>query len=58
VIASIAFHNFKALRSASVRLERFNLLIGPNGSGKSSLIEGIAVCGVGGGDAVRDARRL
>ena len=41
VIASIAFHNFKALRSASVRLERFNLLIGPNGSGKSSLIEGI-----------------
>lgn len=41
MIASIAFHNFKALRSASVRLERFNLLIGPNGSGKSSLIEGI-----------------
>lgn len=41
MIASIAFHNFKALRSASVRLERFNLLIGPNGSGKSSLIDGI-----------------
>lgn len=41
MIDSIAFHNFKALRSASVRLERFNLLIGPNGSGKSSLIEGI-----------------
>lgn len=41
MIASIAFHNFKALRSAAVRLERFNLLIGPNGSGKSSLIEAI-----------------
>jgi predicted ATPase len=41
VIASVAFRNFKALRSAQVMLGRFNLLIGPSGSGKTSLIEAI-----------------
>jgi predicted ATPase len=41
VIASVAFRNFKALRSASVRLAPFNLLIGPNGSGKTSLIQAL-----------------
>lgn len=41
VIASIAFRNFKALRNAQIRLERFNLVIGPNGSGKSSLMESL-----------------
>lgn len=39
VIASIAFRNFKALRSTSLSLAPFNLVIGPNGSGKSSLLE-------------------
>lgn len=41
MIASVAFRNFKALRSASVRLEPFNLVLGPNGSGKTSLIESL-----------------
>lgn len=41
MIASIAFRNFKALRSTSLALAPFNLLIGPNGSGKSSLIQAL-----------------
>lgn len=41
MIASVAFRNFKALRSARVELLPFNLLIGPNGSGKSSLIQAV-----------------
>lgn len=41
VIASIQFRHFKALRSASLSLQPFNLLIGPNGSGKTSLIQAI-----------------
>ena len=41
VIASIAFRNFKALRSTQVALAPFNLVIGPNGSGKTSLIEAV-----------------
>jgi predicted ATPase len=41
VIASVAFRNFKALRSTSLALTPFNLVIGPNGSGKTSLIEAL-----------------
>ena len=41
VIASVAFRNFKALRSARLELAPFNLVIGPNGSGKSSLIQAL-----------------
>jgi len=41
VIASIQFRRFKVLRSASLQLEPFNLVIGPNGSGKTSLIQAI-----------------
>lgn len=41
MIASIAFRNFKALRSTRVQLTPFNLVIGPNGSGKTSLIEAL-----------------
>jgi len=41
VIASVAFRNFRALRSARLELGLFNLLIGPNGSGKTSLIDAI-----------------
>jgi predicted ATPase len=41
MIAAVHFRNFKALRSAAVRLEPFNLFIGPNGSGKTSLIEAL-----------------
>ncbi len=41
MIASVAFRNFKALRSAQLELQPFNLVIGPNGSGKSSLIQAL-----------------
>jgi predicted ATPase len=41
VITSVAFRNFKALRSARVELAPFNLLIGPNGAGKTSLIQAL-----------------
>ena len=41
MIAAVHFKNFKALRSAAVRLEPFNLFIGPNGSGKTSLIQAL-----------------
>lgn len=41
MIASIAFHRFRALRDTRVALEPFNLVVGPNGSGKTSLIESI-----------------
>ena len=41
MIASVAFRNFKALRSTSLRLSPFNLVIGPTGSGKSSLIQAV-----------------
>ena len=41
MISTVHFKNFKALRSAAVRLTPFNLVIGPNGSGKTSLIEAL-----------------
>ena len=41
MIAAIHFRDFKALRSASVRLGAFNLLVGPSGSGKTSLLQAI-----------------
>ncbi len=59
VIASIAFHRFKALRQTRIELQPFNLVIGPNGSGKTSLIESIltlrrlAAFPVAGGEAVQ-----
>ena len=41
MIAAVHFRNFKALRSAAVKLGPFNLLIGPSGSGKTSLIQAL-----------------
>lgn len=41
MISAVQFRNFKALRSAAVKLGPFNLLIGPSGSGKTSLIQSL-----------------
>jgi len=41
MIAAVHFRNFKALRSAAVKLTPFNLVLGPNGSGKTSLIQAL-----------------
>ena len=41
MIAAVHFRNFKALRSAAVRMAPFNLVLGPNGSGKTSLIQAL-----------------
>ncbi len=41
MLAAVHFKNFKVLRSATLRLEPFNLVIGPNGSGKTSLIQAL-----------------
>jgi predicted ATPase len=41
MIAAVHFSNFRALRSAAVKLAPFNLVIGPNGSGKTSLIQAL-----------------
>ena len=45
MIASIAFYNFKALRSTRIALTPFNLVIGANGSGKTSLLEAVGRLG-------------
>lgn len=39
MIKSIHFHNFKALRDATLPLGRFTLIVGPNGSGKSTAMQ-------------------
>ncbi|MFZ5495888.1 MAG: AAA family ATPase [Verrucomicrobiota bacterium] len=41
MIAAVQFRNFKALRSAAVKLAPFNLVLGPAGSGKTSLIQAL-----------------
>jgi predicted ATPase len=41
MITAVQFRNFKALRSAALRLEPFNLFIGPSGSGKTSFIQAL-----------------
>jgi len=41
VLASVSFRNFKALRSAQLKLGACNLVLGPSGSGKTSLIEAV-----------------
>jgi predicted ATPase len=38
---TVAFDNFKALRSATLPLQPFTLLVGPNGSGKSTALQAI-----------------
>jgi recombinational DNA repair ATPase RecF len=55
MISSVAFRNFKALRSARQQLTPFNRVVGPNGSGKTSLLEAILAEGK---RLRRDPRRL
>jgi hypothetical protein len=41
MIDRVTFRNFKALRHASIDLERLTVLVGPNASGKTSVLEGL-----------------
>lgn len=41
ILARIQFENFKALRSTSLGLEPFTLIVGPNGSGKTSVMQAL-----------------
>lgn len=41
ILTRIQFENFKALRSTSLGLEPFTLIVGPNGSGKTSVIQAL-----------------
>lgn len=41
MIESVEFQNFKVLRSTTLPLSRFTLLVGPNGSGKTTAIQGL-----------------
>lgn len=41
MIETVTIHNFKAIRSATVKLNDFTVFIGNNGSGKSSVIEAL-----------------
>ena len=41
MIESIEFTNFKALRTTSVPLAPFSLLLGPNGSGKTTVLQAL-----------------
>jgi predicted ATPase len=41
MITSIHFHNFKALRDATLPLGPFTLIVGPNGSGKSTAMQAL-----------------
>lgn len=50
MIQSIRFQNFKALRAATLQLQRFTLLVGANGSGKSTALQGL--------EALKDATRF
>jgi len=41
MITQVRFQNFKALKSAELKLGAFNVIVGPNGSGKSSVLQGL-----------------
>jgi len=41
MIDSVEFKNFKALRSATLQLSRFTLIVGANGSGKSTAVQAL-----------------
>ena len=50
MIRRIQALNYRCLRYADVRLDRFHVLVGPNASGKSTLFDVVAFLG----DLVRD----
>jgi len=45
MIERIEFEDFKALKSATLELKPFTLLVGPNGSGKSTVFQAILAAG-------------
>lgn len=45
LIESVEFHNFKALRDATLPLSQFTLIVGPNGSGKSTAMQALQATG-------------
>jgi len=49
---SVKFHRYKAFRSYSVSLDRFNVLVGPNNSGKSTILGSFRILSEG----IRKAR--
>ncbi len=50
MIRRIQALNYRCLRYADIRLDRFHVLVGPNASGKSTLFDVVAFLG----DLVRD----
>lgn len=48
MISRVRFHNFKALASVTVELERLTVLVGANATGKTSVLDGLhALCRLG-----------
>jgi predicted ATP-dependent endonuclease of OLD family len=41
MLNSVEFQNFRALRDATLPLQRMTLIVGPNGSGKSTALMGL-----------------
>jgi predicted ATPase len=54
MIKAIQFDNFKALRKATLPLDRFTLLVGPNGSGKSTAMEAFQFVSAESSKSLRD----
>ena len=56
LVQAIHFNNFRVLRSATLPLDRFTLLIGPNGSGKTTAMLALQVLAQASLAALSDSR--